>query len=409
MALAQPIVECLRRAGAPWTSPVGSLRRGRELVGDVELLAPLDDPQPAFDDILGLPDVTRTLHRGPRRLYVLIERVQVGVRCPVAVEAGASLLTLTGTRDHLRRLAAIAAERGATLTSRGLQSGGMVIASSEEAIYDALGLPFIPAEIRDGMDEVGAAREGRLPVLVSRGDVRGDLHMHTDWSDGRDSIEAMVKAAAALGYEYIAITDHSPHSGASRNLTAEGVARQADAIADLRERYPQISLLHGCEVDILADGRLDFRDSILERFDIVLASLHERHGHSPDQLLARYLAAMRHPLVSLITHPTNRLIPYRAGYELNYEKLFEAAVETRTLIEIDGAPAHLDLDGGLARRAGSAGATFAIDSDGHRADMLDRQMQYGVMTARRGWVEPRQVVNTRPLVELRAFLAAKRA
>jgi DNA polymerase (family 10) len=232
--------------------------------------------------------------------------------------------------------------------------------------------------------------------------------MHTEWSDGRDSVATMVEAAAALGYEYIAITDHSPHSAATRNLTADAVARQAEEIAALRERHPGLTLLHGCEVDILADGRLDFRDTILERFDIVLASLHERHGHSPDQLLARYIAAMRHPLVSMITHPTNRLIPYRPAYELDYDRLFEAAVETKTLIEIDGAPAHLDLDGALARRAIAAGAKVAIDSDCHRAEMLNRQMEFGVMTARRGWVEARHVVNTRPWSEVRAFIAAKR-
>jgi DNA polymerase (family 10) len=342
-------------------------------------------------------------------LYVLLDRVQVGVRCPVAAEAGAALLTLTGSFDHVKRLAAMARERGWTLGPRGLQAdAGAPIAATEEEIYAALGLPLIPAEIREGMDEIGAARAGRLPALVSREDIRGDLHMHTEWSDGRDSVAAMVEAAAVLGYEYIAITDHSPHSAATRNLTADAVARQAEEIAALRDRHPGLTVLHGCEVDILADGRLDFRDAILERFDIVLASLHERHGHSSDQLLARYISAMRHPLVSMVTHPTNRLIPYRPAYELDYDRLFETAVETKTLIEIDGAPSHLDLDGALARRAITAGATVAIDSDCHRVEMLGRQMQFGVMTARRGWVEARHVVNTRPWSEVRAFIAAKR-
>ena len=409
MSIAQPVMECLTRAGAPWASPVGSLRRGRELVGDVEVLAPLEEPRTAFDEIVQLPDVTRTLHRGPRRLYVLVDRVQVGVRCPVAAEAGAALLNLTGSVEHVRRLSALASERGCTLGPSGLRrESSPALAETEDEIYAALGLPFIPAEVREGMDEIGAARAGRLPPLVSRRDIRGDLHMHTDWSDGRDPVAAMAEAANALGYEYIAITDHSPHSGASRNLSVDGVARQADEIAALRERYRQMTILHGCEVDILADGRLDFRDSILERFDIVLASLHERHGHSPDQLLARYVAAMKHPLVSMITHPTNRLIPHRPGYELDYDRLFETAVETKTLVEVDGAPSHLDLDGALARRAVAAGATIAIDSDCHRAEMLDRQMQFGVMTARRGWVEPRHVVNTQPLAHVQAFIAAKR-
>jgi DNA polymerase (family 10) len=217
-----------------------------------------------------------------------------------------------------------------------------------------------------------------------------------------------VLACAALGYEYLAITDHSQRSAAMRNLTLDGVARQADEIAALRERHPQIAILHGCEVDILPDGSLDFPDRILEQFDVVLASLHEHAGHSPDQLLARYLKAMAHPLVSVITHPTNRLVPHRPGYDLDYARLIAAAVETRTVLEIDGAPAHLDMDGRLARQAITAGATVAIDSDCHRADMLGRQMGLGLLMARRGWVESRHVLNTRPLADVRAAIAAKR-
>jgi DNA polymerase (family X) len=213
----------------------------------------------------------------------------------------------------------------------------------------------------------------------------------------------------SLGYEYIAITDHSPHSAATRNLTVEGAKRQAEEIAALRVLYPDIAILHGCEVDILPDGRLDFPDRVLEKFDIVLASLHERAGHGPDQLMKRYTAAMNHPLVTLITHPTNRLVPSRPGYDLDYDRLFEHAVRTQTVVEIDGAPSHLDLDGALARRAIAVGATVAVDSDCHRAEMLDRQMNLGIMTARRGWVEPRHVFNTRPLQEVRDTIARKRA
>jgi DNA polymerase (family 10) len=247
-----------------------------------------------------------------------------------------------------------------------------------------------------------------LPQLVSRRDIRGDLHMHTAWSDGRDTVEAMVSASRELGYEYIAITDHSPRSQASRNLTVDGAKRQAAEIADLRDRYPEIAILHGCEVDILPDGRLDFPDRVLQEFDIVLASLHDAAGQPPAALERRYAAAMKHPLVTMITHPTNRLIPHRPGYELDYDRVFATAVETGTVIEIDGAPSHLDLDGTLARRAITAGATVAIDSDCHRADALGRQMELGVTTARRGWVEARHVLNARSLSEVRALIARKR-
>jgi DNA polymerase (family 10) len=271
-----------------------------------------------------------------------------------------------------------------------------------------LKLPFIPPEIRDGDEEIQAASRGALPSLLLRGDIRGDLHMHTEFSDGKDNVEAMVKMCRQLGYEYLAITDHSPRSAATRNLSTESIARQAEEIDRLRERYPDIAILHGCEVDILPDGRLDFSDRVLERLDIVLASLHEQAGSSRDDLLRRYTAAMKHPLVALVTHPTNRLVPFKPGYDLDYDALFAVAVETGTIVEIDGSPAHLDLDGALARRAIAAGAMVAVDSDSHRATLLEMQMDLGVTTARRGWVERRHVVNTRSLAEIRAFISAKR-
>jgi DNA polymerase (family 10) len=350
------------------------------------------------------------LHRSERRLHVLNERVQVGVRLAEPANAGSILLYLTGSAAHFDALRAHAASVGWTLTAEGLHTseGTLRPAATEDEIYAGLGLPCIPVEIRNGDVEIAAAARGTLPELVSRRHIRGDLHMHSTWSDGRDSIEAMVEAGRALEYEYMAITDHSPHSAASRNLTVDGVKTQAEEIAALRERHPDIAILHGCEVDILQDGRLDFPDRVLERFDIVLASLHDGAGHSPDQLLTRYESAMRHPLVTMITHPTNRIVPHRRGYELDYDRLFTLAAETRTIVEIDGAPSHLDLDGALARRAIAAGATVAIDSDCHRADMLDRQMTFGVMTARRGWVEERHVLNTRPLDAVRDAIAAKR-
>jgi DNA polymerase (family 10) len=411
-ALAAPVLDALRATpGVEWAEPTGSLRRGQDLVGDIELLAPADDPADAIEAVADLPHLSHTLHRSARRVYVLTERAQIGVRVPEPRVAGAAQLYLTGSAGHFATLRERARERGLSLGKDGLAGadGTTFAAASETEIYDALGLPFIPPEIRHGDDEVAAAARGELPRLLSASDIRGDLHMHSTWSDGRDAIEAMVDACRVLGYEYMAITDHSEHSAAIRNLTADGVRRQADEIAVLRERYGDITILHGCEVDILPDGRLDFPDRILERFDIVLASLHERAGHAPDQLLRRYAAAMQHPLVTIITHPTNRIVPTRGGYELDYERVFEIAVETGTIVEVDGAPSHLDLDGALARRAIAAGATLVVDSDCHAADKLERQMAFGVTMARRGWVEPRHVLNTRPLDAVRAAIGAKRA
>lgn len=411
-SLVDPFLAQLRRQpGILWAEPVGSLRRGQDSVGDIEVVAPADDPALAFEAAAALPNITRVLHRGPRRLYLLTDRVQIGIRSPQPALAGGTLLYLTGNPAHVEALGARAAERGWKLEPDGLvkEAGAPAVSETEEEIYAALGLPWIPPEIRSGDGEIEAAASGALPSLVSRSDIKGDLHMHTHFSDGRDTVEAMVAACVALGYQYLAITDHSPHSAASRNLSVESVKRQADEIAGLRKKYPGITVLHGCEVDILPDGSLDFSDRILQEFDIVLASLHEGSGQAPDQLMRRYLDAMRHPLVSIITHPTNRLIPHRRGYDLDYDRLFAAAVETQTVVEIDGAPAHLDLDGGLARRAAQAGATLVIDSDSHRADLLERQMALGLLTARRGWIEPRQVLNTRPIGEVRNVIAAKRS
>jgi DNA polymerase (family 10) len=410
-AIADPFLAALRASeSVDWAEPAGSLRRGQDTVGDIEIVAAADRPAEVIDELLRLPQSPHVLYRSDRKLYVLDERVQVGIRLVEPSNAGSMLLLLTGSRAHIDALRARAMAAGWDLTAEGLRGidGALRPAATEDEIYAALGLPSIPAEIRNGDDEIGAAAHGSLPELVSRRHIRGDLHMHSTWSDGRDAIAAMVDACETLHYEYMAITDHSPSSAASRNLTVDGVKKQADEIAALRERHPGIAILHGCEVDILADGRLDFPDHILEQFDIVLASLHDAGGHAPDRLMKRYESAMRHPLVAMITHPTNRIVPHRRGYDLDYDRLFALAVETRTAVEIDGAPQHLDLDGALARRAVAAGATVAIDSDCHRAEMLDRQMQLGIVTARRGWVEPRHVLNARPLAAVRDAIAGKR-
>jgi DNA polymerase (family 10) len=400
IALVDPIVERIKAApGVEWVLPAGSLRRGEDTVGDLEIVAASAEPRAIIEELTHLPDAGRTLHRGERRLYLLLDRAQLGLRFPDPAAAGSALWQLTGSVAHVNEMRRLARERHVDLTAP---------ARTEEELYARIDLPFIPAEIRDGADEILAAREGRLPGLVTRADIRGDLHMHTSWSDGRDSVEAMMHACRAQGYEYFAITDHSTRSAASRTLSLDGIKRQAGEIDALRQQFPDITVLHGCEVDIMPDGRLDFADRVLEQFDIVLASLHEHAGHDPAALERRYIGAMKHPLVTLITHPTNRMPPQRKGYDLDYERLFGVAVETGTFLEIDGSPNHLDLDGVLARRAVAAGVVVSVDSDSHRADMVGRQMDLGITIARRGWVEARHVLNARPIAELRSLIAVKR-
>lgn len=393
-----------------WAQPVGSLRRGQDVVDSVELLASTDNAR-AVSDVLGaLSGGGHVRQHGSRQIDLTIDGAQVAVHCRVPQIAGAQLLHLTGSEVHVDRLRRRALDRGLALDGEGLRTADStrVLASTEEDIYAALGLPFIQPELRDDGEALEAALGGRLPSLVSRADIRGDLHMHTHWSDGRDSIEAMVVQCIALGYEYLAITDHSTHSAASRNLSHHDVERQSDEIAALREQYPRIVILHGAEVDILPSGRLDFPDRLLRRFDIVLASLHDRAGHSPGELLIRYEAAMRHPLVAIVTHPMNRPGPERPGYDLDVDRLFELAVETGTVLEVDGAPSHLDLEAPLARRAVQAGVMLSIDSDAHRTEMLERHMTLGLLTARRGWVEARNVLNVRSHAAVTEFVAQKR-
>jgi DNA polymerase (family X) len=412
VAITNPLVARLRsRPEIEAVSTAGSLRRGQETVGDIRIIAACVDPTAAMDDLAHAPGL-RLLQRSGRRLCVRTEREEVGVLFVNPSCAGSSLLHLTGSHAHLEGLRVLAHERGYQLQPSGLiptDRDAAAIARSEEDIYAELGLPFIPPELREGGGEIEAARLGGLPALVAGSDIRGDLHMHSTWSDGADSVEAMVNTCRGFGYEYVAITDHSPHSQASRNLSLDDVGRQAEEIARLRDRYPDIGILHGCEVESLPDGSLDFPDRVLERFDFVIASVHERGGQEPAQLQERYLRAMRHPLVTLLAHPTNRFVPDQAGYDLDYDRLFAAAVETSTLLEINGSPAHLDLPAPLARRAIAAGALVAVSSDSHRASVLRSNMELGVTTARSGWVGRRHVVNTLPLCAVRAILARKRS
>lgn len=403
-----------QRAGLPVRSitPLGSLRRFAPAVGDVSLLAVA--PAAAHHDVLtGFARLTAAviLARSATHLIIGNDRGTVSVHVAVPEEAGAALVWHTGSRTHTSALQTRAQRLGLTFDrARLLDRQGQPLSSDTEAdFYRHLELPEIPPELREDGDEIIVAERGELPPLVSTGDIRGDLHMHSTWSDGRDSIEQMAFASQQLGYEYIAITDHSERAPASRQLAASDIRRQGADIQRAGARVKRVQILHGVEVDIMHDGSLDFDDEQLAGFDIVLASLHDHAGHDASKLTERYLRAIRHPLVNVITHPANRTPGRSSGYPLDFDALFAAAAETGTAMEVDGAPGHLDLDGALARRAVAAGVTLVIDSDCHRSDGLGRQMRFGVGTARRGWIGPEHVLNTRGLDEVRAFVARKRA
>jgi DNA polymerase (family 10) len=392
-------------------APVGSLRRFEPTVGDITLLAADDNPEPMLHVLAAAVPAESIRARTPRGIALRYQRETINVVFVPAAESACALLHYTGSITHVKQLQARAMQEGYELTPQRLtkaKSGTPVRVDTEADIYEALDLPYIPPELRHGQHEFALAHDGWLDALVTIDDIRGDLHTHTLWSDGRDSSEAVIRAVRKLGYDYVAITDHSESSKATRTLSVERMRQQMAEIQLLRSRFPDITILQGTEVEILGDGRLDFPDDLLAEMDIVLASLHEPDSQRPAQLLDRYIAAMRHPLVNVITHPANRVPGLSEGYDLDYDALFRVAVETGTAVEIDGAPGHLDLDGHLARRAIAAGATVTIDSDGHFAERLARQMRMGVGTARRGAVPAPQVLNTKSVEDVRQFVARKR-
>ena len=375
--------------------PAGGIRRFEPLVEDLTIVGCADDPEGALAAIAALSEFS-ILQRTPRRVE-LFDHLRTPIEVHVAArdEYGTVLVTATGSERHTSALHR--------------RRGRVRLCAREEEVYADAGLPWVPPELRHGTGELEAAARGALPALVEESQIRGDLHMHTTYSDGQDSLTAMVAAAHAAGYEYIAITDHSERAGAARTVSLDALERQRDEIDALRESYPRMQILHGIEVDIMPDGSLDFPDTVLGTLDIVLASLHDAAGQSPRALTRRCIRAIRHPLVSVITHPANRIVGRRPAYPLDYPAIFEAAAEAGTALEIDGAPSHMDLDGEHARAAVAAGVTVVIDGDAHRAGALRRHMRFGVGTARRGWVEARHVLNTRSAADVRRFIAAKRA
>ena len=414
--LASSVIRETRRAGISMDSvtAVGSIRRFAPDIGDVSLLGVASAVRHAqiLKAFARLPVVSDVKAAGSRDMTIRTGRGDVTLHLTVPEQAGAALVWHTGSRAHVDILRLRAQRAGlrfddAILSRAG--EAGILECPREENVYAALGLPFIAPELRNGDDEIAAAERGELPMLLSDEHIRGDLHTHSNWSDGRNSIADMVSAGKQLGYDYLAITDHSERAWSSRKLALTDIEKQREEIQALRSRVRGIDILHGIEVDIMADGSLDFEDHVLEGFDVVLASLHDPADQDHERLTERYLRAIRHPLVNVITHPANRSPAVSPGYNVDFDRLFEAAAQTGTAMEVDGAPGHLDMDGRVSRRAAAAGVTIVVDSDCHRVESLSRQMRFGVGTARRGWLGPEHVLNTRSVTDVRAFVARKRA
>lgn len=387
----------------------GSLRRMKETIGDVDLLVSSLRSDEVMDGFAGLPLVAEVSARGPTKCVAFTAKgVHVDLRVVEPGVWGAALLYFTGSKAHNIHLRRIAQQGGWKLSEYGLQrttDAAVVAAATEQEIYDRLGMAWIPPTLREDRGEIEAALESALPRLVDVGDIRGDLHVHTDLTDGLASLEDMVASAHKHHYRYVAITDHAPLLHMQR-MTTEKALEQRDAIRSLRE-HAGITILHGSELNIQADGSLDWDDEFLSGFDVLVASVHSHFTLGKDEMTARLIRAIEHPAVNIIGHPTARSLGHRPAIDFDARAVFAAAARSGTALEINSSPDRLDLDDELARLAQDLGAVFSIDTDAHSTRHLDN-IRYGVATAQRGWIRPENVINTWPLAKLREFLAKGR-
>jgi len=351
-----------------------------------------------------------TMHGLTRSSVTIRPGVQVDLRVVDPESFGAALAYLTGSKAHNVRLREMAVKRGLKINEYGVfrdADDARLGGAEEEDIYRLVGLPFIPPELREDTGEIEAAAAGRLPRLVELPDLRGDLHVHSRWSDGAHPLAEIVEAAKARGLSYLALTDHSRGLGVARGLSIERLQEQGEEIAAFNREQTGFRVLRGTEMDIGLDGSLDYPDEVLRHLDIVIAALHSGFNQTREQLTARLVAAMRNPWVSVIAHPTGRLIGEREGYDLDMETLLRAAAETGTALEINSYPLRLDLNDQQVRRAKELGVALVINSDFHVVSQFET-LHYGVSVARRGWLEKRDVLNTLELPELLKRLKAKR-
>lgn len=379
----------------------GSFRRGRETVGDLDLLVSATTPAKVIRAFTEAQGVRELLQQGDTGASVRLDAgLQVDLRVVPAESFGAALYYFTGSKAHNIAIRRLGQERGLKINEYGVFRGSRRIGGrTEREVAKAVGLPWIPPELREDHGEIEAARAGTLPGLVSIEDLRGDLQMHTTSSDGRDDLETMVRAAATKGYAYVAITDHSPAVRVTRGLDAAGFRTQGAAIDRLNAKRGRMRVLKSVEVDILADGSLDLDDRSLARFDIVTASIHSAFELPADRQTRRIVRALKHPAVQVLAHPTGRLIGERGSMNANWDQVFRAAADQGVWLEVNGQPSRLDLDDAASRRAVSLGVTLTIGSDAHSAAELDG-IRWGVDQARRGWVSKASVANTWPLATL---------
>jgi len=387
-------------------SMAGSLRRMRETVKDIDLLITSTKPAKVMEVFTSLPQVAEVLLSGDTKAtFRHREGIQVDLRVVEPECFGAALQYFTGSKAHNIRVRELASRKGLKVSEYGVfreNSGRRIAGATEEEVYKAIGLPYIPPELREDAGEIEAALEGRLPDLLELGNLRGDLHAHTNWSDGHHELEALIEAAHRKGYEYIIVSDHSRSSTVAGGLSEERLLEQIGKIRALNKKYPKIRVLAGSECDILADGKMDFPDRVLAQLDIVLAAVHSRFKQSRSEMTARIVKALSNPYVNILAHPTGRLIGERDPYDVDLEAVFAAAKQHGKAVEINAQPVRLDLNDHHARRAKELGVMLSIDTDTHFLDQLEN-MTLGVATARRAWIGKPDVINTMPLDKLLAW------
>ena len=388
-------------------SLAGSLRRRKETIGDVDLLATSPEPGKVMDVFCSLTSVDRVLVHGPTRSSVVLATgLQVDLRVVKEDQYGAALQYFTGSKDHNIALRRLALERNWKLNEYGLSdlsTGEKIAGRSEEEVYRLLGMPFIEPELRENRGEIDAAQTGRLPAVIPYTAVRGDLHVHTSWSDGKQSIRDMANAAQSLGYEYIAICDHAKSPQFPRGLTEHEIRGQGKEIEQVNRELEGIEVLAGIECGITEDGRLDTGAAALRDLDLVVAGVHSALQMPADKMTERMLAVLENEHLKIIAHPTGRILQQRDAAVLDQAAFFRAAAERHVYLEINGSPSRLDLSDTHCMKARDYAVRFALGSDAHSRDTL-RYMGFGVATARRGWLEAKDIVNTLPLRELRTVL-----
>ena len=398
LPLAEEIIAALRSRCSTIGDlfPAGSLRRWEETIGDIDLVGTSSQPEEAAQALVSLPVVRQVLVHGPKKTSVVVEPgIQVDIRLCDSQAFGALLQYFTGSQQHNIRLRDYANRLGLSLNEYGitnLNSGDVEHFSDEAGFYRRLGLPLIPPELRTGSWELEAAQNESLPNLVQASDLKGDLHLHSEWSDGSDPVDKMVEAALAQGYDYMALTDHSSGLGIANGLSPQRLEEQIGLLRSLQERYP-ISILCGSEVDIRADGTLDYSDELLEQLDVVVASVHSAMGQDSSTMTRRIIKAMEHPAVTIIGHLSTRLLGQRGPVQMDLEAVLHAARATGTALEINASPERLDLKDTHAHRARELGVPLVISTDSHHHAHLGKR-RFGVAVARRAWCEPAHVLNT---------------